>query len=167
MGLGLRSLHKELLAESAEASAYDYYIQRDPTCLQRVLIEDYNKIGIITSFQEVEFASDEEYDLDLLGEEDDSNAEDYYANDYPEDDYDDSEDESGTGRGRSAGEEDGFGDYHDQDQDEDEDDYELALWRRRFSLGRSQGNTSDSDRWLHRSVFLPSDEEAVRAGEVQ
>lgn len=152
-------LTKELSDGEAEDSMYDYYIQRDPAQLRQVLIEDYNKIGIITSFQEVEFASDEELDLETFDDED-SNAEDYYANDYPdEDSYYGSENEQDENEMYST-DGDEFGNY-----DEFEDDYSHCLWRDRFPRTRHRENTSDSDCWLYRSILHPFDDDARDTGE--
>lgn len=137
--------------EEAEDSAYDYYVQRDPAHLRQVMIDDYSKIGIITSFQEVEFASDEELDLEICDDED-SNAEDYYKNDYPDEGgYYESEDYE---NGMYSTEAEGLGHY-----DEFDDDYSHLIWRESFPHIRHRENTSDSDCWLYKPIIHPSDEE--------
>jgi len=78
-------------SEQEGGEVYDYYVRRDLCTLDSVPMKDPSQVGIITAFrQEIQFARDDE--ASIVGDDDydeDSNAEDYYGNDYPDEDEED------------------------------------------------------------------------------
>lgn len=88
--LSLDDLQLSPTPEQEGDEVYDYYVRQDLCTLDSMPMKDPSQVGIITAFQqEIQFASDEEASIADDDYDEDSNAEDHYGNDYPDEDEDD------------------------------------------------------------------------------
>lgn len=129
------------------------YIIREPQAIDKTLIEEADAVGIVR-LDEIVFLDNSDDESEQWEDDEDSNAEDYYANDYPdEEEEEDEENKHNVPDGDyTASDEENLAshfaglDFNDlYDGDDDDDDYEDEGYFDSDGYFRYYGPENDSD----------------------